>query len=554
MDMFKKTPGSLYIIKTSQNGPGVFLLFLTVSVLILSACASMQTPTGGPKDAEAPKVVKESPKNMSTKFNAKQVEIEFDEFIKLNNAFSEISISPALENPLDIQAKKERLEIKLTDSLAPQTTYTINFGKAIGDVNENNLLKNYSYVFSTGDVLDSLSVSGKVIDALSKEPLKEATVFILPVNQDSLLGKKKPSIYTSTDSSGGFTLKNLRAQDYKIYALKESAVDRIYNEAIDEIGFLDSTLVLKKNISGLKFSVFKEEPSKIKVLEKKIENDGTILLSLNKGVRALTIKEENTNFLSNMKSEVNPRGDSIKVWLPALEFDSLRLSVYDQERELDKVTIYRNKRETLNRTPVIRDNAANGKLRPGRSMEIQVSMPVNSVDMSKISLLSDSVKIQGWNLLKKGGSVKNYQLIYPLRTSKKYSLSIQEGAFTGISGIKNKAYKKDFTLEDSENYGNLNLKISAPDTSGQYLIQLLSEGKTVIHEEVVFKEKTINYTSYPVGKYNIRIVKDDNKNGKWDTGNVSKNRQPEQTWTYDKVITLRANWDLEEKITIPKDL
>lgn len=554
MDMFKKTPDSLYVIKTSQNGPVVFLLFLTVSVLILSACASMQTPTGGPKDVEAPKVVKESPKNLSTKFNARQVEIEFDEFIKLNNAFSEISISPALENPLDIQAKKERLEIKLTDSLAPQTTYTINFGKAIGDVNENNLLKNYSYVFSTGDVLDSLSVSGKVIDALSKEPLKEATVFILPVNQDSLLGKKKPSIYTSTDSSGGFTLKNLRAQDYKIYALKESAVDRIYNEAIDEIGFLDSTLVLKKNISGLKFSVFKEEPSKIKVLEKKIENDGTILLSLNKGVKALTIKEENTNFLSNMKSEVNPRGDSIKVWLPALEFDSLRLSVYDQERELDKVTIYRNKREALNRTPVIRDNAANGKLRPGRSMEIQVSMPVNSVDMSKISLLSDSVKIQGWNLLKKEGSVKNYQLIYPLRTSKKYSLIIQEGTFTGISGIKNKAYKKDFTLEDSENYGNLNLKVSAPDTSGQYLIQLLSEGKTVIHEEVVFKEKTINYTSYPVGKYNIRIVKDDNKNGKWDTGNVSKNRQPEQTWTYEKVITLRANWDLEEKITIPKDL
>lgn len=554
MSVFKNSLILSCGLKSRLNRGWVWCASFLMLTWIFSACASIQSPTGGPKDTEAPKVVRENPKNLNTKFKSEKIELEFDEFIKLNNVFTEISISPALENPLDVQAKKERLEIKIGEALAPNTTYTINFGKGVGDVNENNLLKNYNYVFSTGETLDSLSISGKVIDAITNEALKEVTVFLFPVEQDSLLGKKKPSIYTLSDTAGNFKLNNLRAQAYRIYALKETSADRIYNESIDEIGFVDSAVLLNKNISGIKLRVFKEEPSKVKVLEKKIEGDGAILLSLNKGVRGVKLKELNTNYLTNSKTEINLRGDSAKIWLANLDFDSLRVSINDQEKEIEQVSIYRNKRETFNRTPVIRDNATNGKLRPDQGFEINLSMPVTASDMTKVSLKVDSVELAGWSLVKVLDSDRKYRLNYALKPGKKYNISFQEGAFTGISGNKTKAYSKMFTVEDLENFGNLTVQISTTDSSKQYVLQLLSESNTVLREEIVSGEKNISYSTYPVGKYTLRFVLDENRNGKWDTGNLKENRQPEKTWIYEKVITLRANWDLEEKVTVSKDL
>jgi hypothetical protein len=120
----------------------------------------VQSPTGGPKDTIQPVIIKELPKNLSRNFNVKKIQIEFDEFIKLTNEFSEISISPSMDLAPTYKARKEKLEINFEEELLENTTYTINFGKAIQDVNEGNILKNYTYVFSTGNELDSLSISG----------------------------------------------------------------------------------------------------------------------------------------------------------------------------------------------------------------------------------------------------------------------------------------------------------------------------------------------------------------------------------------------------------
>jgi len=165
-----------------------------VLLFLISACASVQSPTGGPRDTDPPKIVKETPKNLTRNFSATEIQIEFDEFIKLVNEYTEISISPAIDIPPVYKARKQILEIKFDQKLEEKTTYTINFGKAITDVNESNVLKNYTYVFSTGNEIDSLSIGGNVINSITREKLKDVTVFILPVRQDSLFGKKKASI------------------------------------------------------------------------------------------------------------------------------------------------------------------------------------------------------------------------------------------------------------------------------------------------------------------------------------------------------------------------
>ena len=170
------------------------IYFASLVICVISACASLQQPNGGPKDTEAPKIVEEVPKNLTRYFKGNKIEITFDEYFKLTNEFTEISISPAQENPPTFKTKQKSLEIAFKDSLEENTTYTVNFGKAIQDVNESNILKNYSYVFATGANIDSLQIKGQVINSLDNKPVLDATVFIFPLKRDTLFGKKKPSL------------------------------------------------------------------------------------------------------------------------------------------------------------------------------------------------------------------------------------------------------------------------------------------------------------------------------------------------------------------------
>jgi hypothetical protein len=168
--------------------------------------------------------------------------------------------------------------------------------------------------------------------------------------------------------------------------------------------------------------------------------------------------------------------------------------------------------------------------------------------------MADSQAVNGWTFTKAGKTNKEFQLSYLFKNDRTYELKFAEGAFTGISGLKTKAHSRTFELDKLESYGNLALTIDLADTSKQYVVQLIGEQKNIVKEDVINTNKKLVYTTYPTGKYMLRFVLDENKNGKWDTGNLENNTQPEKIWNYEKTITLRANWDLEEKITVPKDL
>src|SRR5476651_1911011 len=199
-------------------------------VLIFFGCANRQLPQGGPRDHDPPKLLKATPPNMTRNFKGKVIQLDFDEFFKLNNIYQEISISPTPAKLPDYKKRKKSIIITLKDSLEKNTTYVINFGKSIADVNEGNILKNFTYVFATGSHIDSLSISGSVINTITQEREKDATVMLFSLKQDSVLfGKKKPTIYTSTDTAGNFTLNNLHVDDYRIYALKETSPNKIYD-------------------------------------------------------------------------------------------------------------------------------------------------------------------------------------------------------------------------------------------------------------------------------------------------------------------------------------
>ncbi len=532
-----------------------FPLILLILTIAFIGCASIQQPTGGPRDTLAPKVLKETPANQTRNFKAREINITISEFFKLQNEFKEISISPAMEKLPTFKAKKNILNIKFDDTLQKNTTYTFNFGNAIVDFNEGNKLKNYSYVFSTGPVIDSLNISGVVKDRLKNAPVLDATVFIIPINQDTIFGKKRANIFTTTDSSGQYILKNLRPDTYRIYALKEESGDRIYNSPKELIAFQKDSIVLSRdNALAVNLELFQEEPDVLRMVDKKIEKDGKILITYNKGIAKPSAEIIDPQELNTGKIvEFSSKRDSLMLWLPEMKFDSLKIAVKENGESIDTVKLTQGKKETYNRNLSISTNLVNNRLRPKTDLYLTFTGPSSTLDGAKIKVLEDSVPKRA-QLIKDTTSTRRYLLRYPWRLNHKYELEVAEGGFTNTVGGKNKPFRENFTLDEDENYGNIVLDISTADsikTSKAYVIELLNKERVIIKSQPLLKAGKITFSLLPVGAYNIRVTYDTNKNGKWDTGKVGQKIQPERTWTFDKELTIRANWDLEEKITIP---
>lgn len=540
--------------KTGLNAKRFVFPFFTGLVLLSWQCASIQQPTGGPRDTIPPEILQESPPNLTRNFDAEEIVISFDEFIKLDNEFREISISPDMGSRPFFKISRRDLEITLPDSLEANTTYTINFGRAIVDFNESNPLHNYSYVFSTGDVIDSLSVSGRVTNALTLEKAEQTTVLLIPTRQDSIFGKSKANIFTLTDTSGNFRMSNLREDTYRIYALQEENNDRIYNAPEELIGFLNDSFYLDKDTSGIHLQLSREIPEIFRLLDRKIEPTGRITFAFNKSLKnpGITIRyPESLN--ENKIVSYTKANDSAFVWLTELSFDSLKVDFFDNGQLLDSLTMRRGRNEKYDRDFTIIDRLTGNRVNKVSHMKLVANAPVQSFDRTKIILTQDSVPVTNYQLIKDTTEIFGYLLRYNWRPKATYSLVIEEGAFIGFFNDKNKSFKKSFTYDQNENFGDIVFQVTPADTSHQYLIELINEKKDVVHRSAVIKTaQPIPFRQLPGGKYTMRIIYDENNNGKWDPANLTKKQQPERVWYIGRTFVIRPNWEQEEVINIPK--
>jgi hypothetical protein len=526
-------------------------------VLVLCGCAAMQRPTGGPRDLTPPKLLKATPENMTRNFSEKSIRLDFDEFYKLQNQYQEISISPAMEKQPEYKISKKSLIINFKDTLLKNTTYVINFGKAIADINESNVMKNFTYVFSTGSHIDSLSISGSVVNSTTQEKEKDATVMLFPIKQDSLLfGKKKPTIYATTDSSGNFSLNNLREDTYRIYALKEASPDKIYNNDEELIGFLKKPIKVDKDTSGVLLKLFKQVPDKFRLVsQKRFDPDGKITMVFNKGLVKPSVKIIYPPALDNQKIvDFNKTKDTAQLFLRNMDFDSLRVALFDNNKPLDSVNYLKGRKESFIRTISFKYNLnRDNKLRPGSDLAIIANFPIESFNSSLISLKEDSVQLSNLDVEKDTSNNKTLILRNRYRANSKYELVLNDGAISDIYGDKNKRTGIKFQGDKPENYSILTLKVKVPDDTKSYIVEILNEQKTILRSDVVTKNTSLVYRNYLTGKYTFKVTYDENRNGLWDSGKVKLKTYPENIWISEKEISLRPNWDAEETLDIPKE-
>jgi len=528
-----------------------------IALFVLFSCANRQLPQGGPRDRTPPKLLKATPPNETRNFKAKIIQLDFDEFFKLESPSQEITMTPTPAKLPEYKTRKKRLEIDLRDSLEKNTTYVINFGKAIADVNEGNILKNFTYVFSTGIHIDSLTISGTVTNNETQLKEKDATVMLFSLKQDSLLfGKKKPAIYTTTDSSGNFTLNNMHPGDYHIYALLEKSPNKIYDNDNELIAFLIKTIHLKRDTANIQLRLFKQEPEKFRLVERHFDIDGKLFFTFSKKLDNPSLKIVYPQALDNQKIvEISKTKDTAIIYMKNMFFDSIRVAFFDNNKPLDSASFRKGKKEAFQRNLLFTyDLSGDFKLKPGTPFVMKANYPVDSFDPTLIFLKEDSTDVTNFNVERDSLNQKQFYLKYKWHQQANYILTIEEGAFTDIYGDKNKrAVSRKFQLDKPENYGQLTLNVTVPDTGRAYIVELLNSQKVVIRSTAIHENSSIVYKNFITSKYYVRVIYDDNNNGRWDSGNVKKKIQPEHIWADKEVITLRANWETNTPIIIPKE-
>jgi hypothetical protein len=236
-----------------------FALGLIVVSLFLSKCANPVMPIGGEKDTTPPRVIRSVPENYSVNFDGKLISIEFNEFVKLDKINQQALISPPLQTNPEYRIKGKSVQVRFQEDLKENTTYTVFFGNAIVDLTENNPLEAYSFVFSTGSILDSMSMAGNLQFAFNRKLAEGAFVLLYrdeidTIPADSLPFRVKPYYVARADKKGDFRFRNLRNEPYRMYALEDKNSNFLYDKGGEAIGFVDE-LVLPEYVGSSNKSV-----------------------------------------------------------------------------------------------------------------------------------------------------------------------------------------------------------------------------------------------------------------------------------------------------------
>ena len=527
------------------------IFFLFIINLLFFSCARVGSPVGGAKDTIPPKVVGSNidSSRINVPRDIKELRIDFDEYITLKDINKQLIISPPLKKMTKIipsgMANKYLL-IKWNDTLQANTTYNFNFGNAIVDNNENNPLKYYNFAFSTGDKIDNLYISGelKSLIADTKNNTEEPSLVVgLYQVKDSMDYRQKPYYISKADPDGYFELNYLSPGKYRLLAFEDTNSNSVYDAGKEKVGFLKDEITLDKSISGLKVNLF---PSKKAVkYEEMKEVPGGILMTFEGNpdeVKVLSINEK----LQDYKVTHSPKSDSINIWFDAKKenlgietSDNLKFS-YDDGVKKDTVSLfYRyNKKNEMS----VANNKGN-LLAPGEDFVIASNYFVDKIQPEKWKLVSDSISQE---FTAKIAEKNPYEIHIKsdFKEGKKYSLTVPKETVLSFFESNKVSKRYDFEADKTEHYGTLVMKLENPPKE-KFWFQLLNEGGNVVYS-FYGREDTINMKSLKPGKYQPRILVDNNENGIWDPADFKDGIFAEDVYVYKKKIEVRPLWEIRE--------
>ncbi len=517
-------------------------------IFLITSCAQIVTPGGGPKDDEAPLVKSSTPGNKTTSFQDNKITINFDEFIEIKKP-EQIVISPFIKEKPTIESDGKSIVIDLKKSiLEKDKTYTINFGNSIADNHEGKTLENYSYCFSTGTYIDSLSIEGTVINAENLKPEKEITVGLYPIEnfEDSTVIKNYPAYLSQTNENGKFSINNLPLQKFYLFAFKDENKNLKY-EKIENVAFLNKPIE----------SSYPQTKTKLFLSSATLHDRNKILDTLNKepGVYSLAIYQatnikllEDNNVPKRYKRWQNNDNqiDTLFIYTkerPDTLTSEFKISVNEKEEKI----IIKNRKKLKNSQLELKTNR---DISIKDTLIISSNYPLDSLKVNSVSIKQDTIKIDS-----KIQQLNNFQwaVNFKKEESKIYEITIKDSTNTDIWTRPNKGLKTSIQMKSSKETGTLSLNI-INNSKEQYLIQLINgeDKENIIKEIINTKNEMVLFDYLNPLEVRIKLIKDTNKNGKWDKANWLEKTQAEEVAYMEQKITIRAFWDIEQSLDIEK--
>jgi hypothetical protein len=455
----------------------------------LSGCANMIPPSGGPRDSLPPVLVSASPRDSSLNFTNYRITFVFNEFVEVNNAPMNLIVSPTPKNMPSATSKLRTVFVKLVDTLEPNTTYTLNFGNAIRDINEGNEFKDFTYIFSTGPQLDTISLAGKVILA-ETGGVDSTLIVVLHTNlDDSAVTKDRPRYYTRVNGDGTFRFQNLPKATFDIYALKDESGQKKYTSPSQLFAFADQ-------------AVNTATPSQPIILNAYREKADT------RGGSTTTTTGGATGGGRRDRTQAQDR--------------FLRLTSNIEADQLDLLG----------------------------DLEIRFANPLKTLDTTKVRFTDDQYNDLAGERITLDSTRKVLTFKYPWLGNTLYNVIVSKDFAEDSAGRK--IFRDDtlsFRTRKEGDYGALKLRFLNLDLSKNPVL-LFVQGEQIKYTHV-FTDRNVNVKLFVPGEYDMRILYDQNRNGKWDPGEFyGKHRQPELVVPLSRKLNVKPNWDTEVDITL----
>jgi uncharacterized protein (DUF2141 family) len=520
-------------------------------LLIIAGCAKRGNITGGDKDVTPPKITQSSPKNLSTNFNAKLIKITFNEYIKVKDLQKQLIVSPLMKKPVTVLPQggaSKYITIKINDTLQPNTTYSFNFGQSIVDYNEENPYPQLKYVFSTGNLIDSLSIEGIIKDSYEKKTPNFVNVMLYEVDDkynDSVVYKKSPRYVTNTlDSLETFKLENIKAGQYKLVALKETNNNYKFDSNKEKFAFYNKTITVPDK-SLFELELF-QEALKFKVKKATQASGNRITLGFEGDAKDLKAEARLKNAPLKIRLTKVAESDSINVWFAPIKNDSVQLNVQKEGYKSDFVVkIKPQKQDTLMLAP-----KQNGLLGLNEDYSINTATPLEKFDFTKMSLTrKDASKVSFKTQYDEFN--QNLAFIFDKEPDEKYVLTILPKAIEDYLGKANDSLSYTFSTKNAAEYGNLKINLKNVKAL-PVIVELTDTSGKILYTQYTEKNTSVEFLLVEPKKYSLRIIYDENKNKKRDSGNFLENRQPEEVVHFTNEIDVRANWDVNQDFDLGK--
>ena len=504
-------------------------VFITSIIGLLYSCANPGQLSGGPKDTEPPVIESSIPENKSINTNPKEIILIFDENIDENNIQSNMFITPYIDNPYEVKVKKNRLILQFEKSFKDNTTYTINFNNSIKDLTEKNETKNLKYIFSTGPFLDSLIIKTTVKIPSTDQPCNNCLVSLYKTNDTNTIQYSKPFYFSYTNEKGEATLENIQADTYNLYALNDNNNNFLYDKN-ENIGFIESSVTLDSTDKKVEVMMTKND-QRIQKINQTLNYNDLYTIILNKGIINYEIvdtsyKNLNTkHWLSEDKKIFIKSNNDINCYI--ISQDSV------------------NQKDTLKLNVVI-DSTHNYlhiasqqfQLKPSDNIQLQLSNLPTLITDSLLYFVSDSIIIKniGWKL-------DTNRLILSINKPKNlnsFMLHIDSLAIKN-NKVGCKEFEKNYKLYEETKTGIISGRINC---KSNVQLQLLDNKYRII--ETIDNPVEYRFEYLEPNPYQLRVILDDNENGKWDNGEFKNKILPEKIIFHTSKINLRKNWEIRD--------